>query len=104
MGWAPQWRPGDVVIWDNLQGHQAAYRSEAVPAMRERPKAKGLFLPPYSPDCNPIEPCWSKRKEHLRAAKARTEKGLQQARKEAVQAVTARDAQGWFTHCGYQLQ
>jgi hypothetical protein len=60
-------------------------------------------LPPYSPDFHPLEQCWSKVKEFLRAAEARTADALQQAIANAFATVTASDAPGWFQHCGYRL-
>ena len=95
----PALRPGDVVIWDNLPAHKAPDLKVSLAAAQ----ATLLPLPPYSPDFNPIEPCWSKVKEFLRAAEARTAETLQQAVAEAFATVTASDARGWFQHCGYQL-
>lgn len=96
---APTLSEGDVVIWDNLGAH----RSQAV---REAVEARGavvIFLPPYSPDMNPIERCWSKIKTFLRAAKARTREALEEAIKRALATVTESDARSWFAHCGYAL-
>ena len=62
-----------------------------------------LPLPPYSPDFNPIEQCWSKLKECLRAAEARTREALELAITPAFASITATDARGWFQHCGYRL-
>ena len=96
----PGLRPGDVVIWDNLPAHKSANVSTVLAAAQ----ATLLPLPPYSPDFNPIEQCWSKIKECLRAAQARTGEALQAAIKAAFAAVTPQDAVGWFAHCGYQPQ
>ena len=96
---APTLRAGDVVIWDNLGAHRSAVVREAVEARG----ASVVFLPPYSPDMNPIERCWSKIKTYLRAAKARTRDALEAAIKRALSTVTASDAQAWFTHCGYAV-
>ena len=63
-----------------------------------------LYLPPYSPDFNPIEQAWSKIKQLLRSAKARTVEALESAITEALAAVTAENAIAWFSHCGYGLQ
>jgi len=63
--------------------------------------AEVLFLPPYSPDLNPIEQLWSKVKAYLRKLKARTLEALIDGIREALATVTASDAQGWFGHCGY---
>lgn len=96
---SPTLQPGDVVIWDNLGAH----RSQAVRAAVEARGARLLFLPPYSPDLNPIERCWSKIKTFLRAAKARTREALEEAIKQALATVTESDARAWFAHCGYAL-
>lgn len=96
---SPTLSAGDIVIWDNLGAH----RSQAV---REAVEARGatvMFLPPYSPDMNPIERCWSKIKTFLRAAKARTREALEAAIKQALATVTESDARAWFKHCGYAL-
>jgi transposase len=94
---APALRPGDVVVMDNLQPHKAA-------GVRERVEAAGaslLYLPPYSPDFNPIENMWSKVKQLLRSAAARTFEALQRAVWAALDAVTPDDCRGFFAHCGY---
>jgi len=93
----PALRDGDVVVWDNLSPHRAGGVAEAV-------RAAGpelMPLPPYSPDFSPIEPCWSKVKEWLRAAGARSPDALGEAAAGAFAAVTADDARGWFESCGY---
>jgi transposase len=95
----PALRPGDVVIWDNLPAHKAPDLKASWAAAQ----ATLLPLPPYAPDFNPIEQCWSKVKAFLRAAEARTAETLPQAMATAFAAVTASDARGWFQHCGYQL-
>ncbi len=96
---APTLSAGDIVIMDNLGAHK-------VSGVRELIEARGarvIYLPPYSPDLNPIEKCWSKIKTYLRAAKARTREALEKALKEALQLVSAKDAIGWFASCGYSL-
>ena len=93
----PALRPGDVVVMDNLQPHKAA----GVREMIEAAGARLLYLPPYSPDYNPIENMWSKVKQLLRSAAARTFEALQRAVWEALDAVTADDCRGFFAHCGY---
>ena len=70
--------------------------------IKAHPGAELWFLPPYSPDLNPIEKMWSKIKAILRTLKARTEKALINAIAKALEAVTASDAKGWFGSCGYQ--
>ena len=93
----PTLREGDVVVLDNLSSHTGAKVEEAIAGR----KAKLLFLPPYSPDLNPIEKMWSKVKQFLRQAKARTQEALEVAIKQALTTITAADAQGWFESCGY---
>ena len=95
----PQLRPGDVVVMDNLSAHKVA-------GVRERIQQTGAelrYLPPYSPDFNPIEKCWSQVKQLLRAAKARSMSTLEQALTEALAAVTPQNVQACFRHCGYGL-
>jgi transposase len=94
----PALRPGDVVVWDNLAPH----KHPEVEALVVKAGATVLRLPPYSPDFNPIESCWSKVKTHLRGAAARSKEALDEAIMAAWQAVTPTDAQGWFTLCGYR--
>jgi transposase len=62
-----------------------------------------IFLPPYTPEWNPIEPCWSKLKEFLRACAASTRDTLEAAVADAMETITPQDARGWFCHCGYKL-
>jgi transposase len=93
----PALRPGDVVIWDNLPAH----KTPSLKIIIESAQATLLPLPPYSPDFNPIEQCWSKVKEFLRAAEARTTETLEQAITQAFASITPADACGWFQHCGY---
>lgn len=96
----PTLSPGEVVVMDNLGAHKV----EGIREMIEAAGAKLLYLPPYSPDLSPIEPCWSKLKTALRAAKARTRDALDDALARALRTVTASDARGWFQHCGYALR
>lgn len=96
---APTLEADDVVIMDNLGAHKVKGIREAIEARG----AKVIYLPPYSPDLNPIEKCWSKIKTYLRRAKARTRQALEQALKEALLLVTEKDAQGWFASCGYPV-
>jgi len=77
-----------------------------VTGVRELIEATGarlLYLPPYSPDFNPIENCWAQVKQHLRAAKARSVSALEQAITSALDALTADQAKACFQHCGYAL-
>jgi transposase len=93
----PTLKPGDIVILDNLGAHK---RQAAIDAI-ESTGAEVRFLPPYSPDLNPIEKMWSKIKEFLRAAKARTQETLYNAIAAALKTITSKDAIGWFQSCGY---
>lgn len=91
--------PGQVVVMDNLSAHKGS-------RVRELIEAKGcelLYLPPYSPDLNPIEETFSKIKALLRRAGARIREALVEAIGRALDTVTARDARGFFEHCGYCL-
>lgn len=94
---SPRLSGGDIVVMDNL----SADKAEAVGRMIEGRGAELLSLPPYSPDLNPIERCRSKIKTALRAAKARTGERLNEAIKQAFEAITESDARAWFNHCGY---
>jgi transposase len=94
---APTLRAGDMVVMDNLAPH----RMPAVVAAIEATGAQVCFLPPYSPDFNPIEKMWSKVKAYLRKVKARTKEALWQAIGSALRTVTASDVLGWFESCGY---
>jgi transposase len=96
---APFLRPGHVVIMDNLRAHR---NEEAVAAITAT-GASVLFMPPYSPDLNPIEACWSKIKAFLRKARARTQSALLLAVDIATAMVSAADAHGWLTHAGYRV-
>jgi transposase len=95
----PTLRPGDIVVLDNLSPH----KDKAALALIEQAGAQVRFLPPYSPDFNPIEKRWSKVKTLLRSAKARTDDALLAAIGTALSRVTARDAEGWFASCGYSI-
>jgi transposase len=94
----PQLRPGQVIIMDNPKTHKVAGVAEAITT----PGARRRHLPPYSPDSSPMEACWSKVKVRLRAQAARTLETREQAIAEAIAAITATDARGWFTHAGYR--
>ncbi len=94
---APALVPGQVVILDNLSAHKSG-------RVRELIAARGCdlwYLPSYSPDLSPIEAAFSKLKEALRRAKARTHDALHDAIARALEQITAADAHGYFTHCGY---
>lgn len=89
-------KPDAILIMDNLSAHKNKAVREAVEDARLTLK----YLPRYSPDLSPIEPCWSKIKTALRAAAARTVETLTAELDAAVASVTAEDARGWFKHCG----
>lgn len=96
---APRLQPGQIVVMDNLSAHKAA-------SIREALAARGgdlLFLPPYSPDFNPIEQAFSKLKAILRGLGARTQETLHAAVRLAVEAITPADAAAWYAHAGYPL-
>jgi transposase len=90
-------RPGDIVIMDNLPSHKSQRVSEAI----EAAGCTLVYLPPYSPDYNPIENMWSKVKACLRKTGARSFNALIDAVKNALLAVTPEDCDGYFDHCGY---
>ena len=94
---APCLSPGDVVVMDNLPAHKVPGVAEAIGAAG----AGVRYLPPYSPDYNPIENMWSTVKTHLRAAAARTFDALGEAIGQAMASVTPADCRGFFAHCGY---
>ena len=89
---------GDVVVMDNLSVH----KSERVREIIEEAGAEVLYLPPYSPDFNPIEEAFSKLKNLLRKAGARVREALVEAIGEALSEVTGEDARAFFEHCGYR--
>ncbi len=90
-------RPDAIVVMDNLPAHKA----EAVRDALDRAGLSHRYLPPYSPDLNPIEQAWSKLKARLRASGARSREALEQALGPALATITARDARGWFRLAGY---
>lgn len=93
----PTLKAGDIVVLDNLSPH----KDKQVKMIIESAGAQLWFLPPYSPDLNPIEKMWSKIKSILRTLKARTEKALIDAIAKALDAITGGDVKGWFESCGY---
>lgn len=95
----PTLQPGDVVVMDNLAPHK---NSQTISLLVQAGMSV-RFLPPYSPDFNPIEKLWSKVKAALRAAKARTAATLNQAIAAALAAISPEDAAGWFASCGYTI-
>lgn len=93
----PELRPGDIVIMDNLAPHKS-------PGVREAIEAAGglvLYLPPYSPDYNPIEHLWSKLKQYLRSVMPRTFEAICEAMADGFEQITLSDCRGYFQNCGY---
>ncbi len=84
---------------DNLGAHKGRRVRELI----EDRGCELLYLPPYSPDLNPIEEAFAKVKGLLRRVRARTREALVEAIGRALDAVTSRDARGFFGHCGYRL-
>ena len=93
----PELRAGDIVVMDNLRAHKQQRTIQAIEAAGCRVE----FLPPYSPDLNPIEKMWSKVKGILRSLAARTSEKLDEAIRVALGSVTPQDAKGWASSCGY---
>jgi len=96
---APALRPGDIAILDNLSPHRRAAVAEIIRARG----ARILFLPPYSPDLNPIEKMWSKVKAIIRSLKPRTVEALHAAISHAFSQITPEDARSFFESCGYTI-
>jgi transposase len=94
----PTLKKGQVVVMDNLSAHKGE-------RVRELIEAKGcelIYLPPYSPDFNPIEQAFSKLKSYLREACARSQQRLMEVIGQALSTITTSDAEGFFEHCGYR--
>ena len=86
------------MIMDNLSVH----KGERIKELIEERGCELLYLPPYSPDLNPIEEAFSKIKRILRKAEARSREALIEAMGKALDAITSQDARGFFEHCGYR--
>jgi transposase len=97
---APTLEPGQIVVVDNLSAH----KGQRVKELIERRGCELLYLPPYSPDFNPIEEAFAKIKSILRKAESRTREALVEAMGSAISAISPRDARGFFNHCGYNTQ
>ena len=93
----PELGPGRIVVMDNLSAH----KTQKVRELVEGAGCELLYLPPYSPDLNPIEEAFSKIKSIVRKAEARTREALVEALGPALSSVTQEDASGFFEHCGY---
>ena len=96
---APTLRRGQIIVVNNLSAH----KGERVRELIEARGCELLYLPPYSPDFNPIEEAFSKIKGLLRKAQARSREALVEALGRAISAVSAMDARGFFKHSGYRL-
>lgn len=97
---APQLHPGDLLVLDNLSTHKVQAAVDAVQAV----DARVLYLPPYSPDFNPIEQVFSKIKNELRRRELRTLAELEAAFGESLDWITRTDARHYFQHSGYSLE
>lgn len=95
---SPMLCSGQVVVMDNLTAH----KGERVKELIEERGCELMYLPPYSPDFNPIEEAFAKIKGLLRKAEARSREALIEAIAQAISVVSARDARGFFEHCGYR--
>ena len=91
-------RPGTILVMDNLAPHKAAAARQAL----DRAGLARRYLPPCSPDLNPIGQAWSKMKERLRQAGARTIEALDNTIPDALDTITPADTTAWFQHCGYR--
>lgn len=96
----PELKAGDVVVLDNLSSHKRARTRELI----EAAGAELVYLPPYSPDLNPIEMVFAKVKQTLRSLACRTGEVLWRAMQSVLDCVTGTDARNCFAHCGYTLQ
>jgi transposase len=96
---APTLRRGQVVVMDNLTAH----KGERVRELIEERGCQLVYLPPYSPDFNPIEEAFAKIKSLMRKAEARSREALLEAMGKAISALSAHDAHGFFEHCGYRM-
>ena len=96
----PELRPGDVVVMDNLSSHKRVRTR----ALIEACGAELAFLPPYSPDLNPIEMVFAKIKQLLRSLACRTREALWEGMQSVIDQITKTDAFNCFRHCGYTLR
>ena len=93
----PELHPGDLVVMDNLSSH----KGDRTPKLIRAAKAELVYLPPYSPDLNPIELAFSKIKQRLRSLACRSIDRLWNVMQSVLDAVTPTDAEHFFRHCGY---
>jgi len=96
---APALHPGDLVVMDNLSSHKSASAVEAIEAVG----AEVVYLPPYSPDLNPIENIFSKIKQLIRGLKPRSLKSIVEAVEQVLPKITLDDLLTTFLHCGYAI-
>ena len=95
----PRLKPGDCVVMDNLSAHRDAASLQFI----KDTGATVLFLPPYSPEFNPIEKLWSKLKEHVRRLPTDSRDLFDHAVASAMDSIASSDLIGWFRHCGYDI-
>ena len=95
---APTLRKGQVVVLDNLSAHKGEWVKQLIEGLG----CELVYLPPYSPDLNPIEEAFGKMKDLIRKAEARTKEALLEAIGAAISGLSARDARGYFDYCGYR--
>jgi transposase len=95
----PNLRPGDCVLMENLKVHSDKQALEAI----DQAGATYLFVPPYSPEYNPIEKLWGKVKGFLRRLATDTQELFNEALEQAVRITTTDDLRGWYMHCGYRV-
>ena len=100
IGLAPSLHPGDVVVLDNLRAHYTDGVKQAIEAVG----ARVMYLPPYSPELNPIELTWSKFKAFLRKVEARTLRALAGALSRFKDTIRQSELLGWYRHAGYFAQ
>jgi transposase len=96
----PALHAGDIVVMDNLSSH----KGKRVAKLVESVGATVVYLPPYSPDLNPIEMAFSKLKQLMRSAEHRTREALWSDMQHLLEQITPSDSQGFFRHCGYGIQ
>lgn len=96
---AEKLRPGDIVIMDNARVHYAA----SIKATAKASKIRVKYLPPYSPDFNPIEPAWANTKRFMKKFAARTSNALRLSAKTAFRKVTPEHCKAWMRKSGYKI-
>lgn len=96
---APRLQPGDCVVMDNL----AAHKNQQAKRLIEERGANVVFLPPYSPDFNPIEKLWAKLKELIRRCETLTRDTFDDAVAGALAHISISDMTAWTKHCGYSI-